>query len=574
MIRLIYKSFLVYSQRENKYFYEEFGDSVNIVYGKNTSGKSTLFQLLNYTFGINDEKNKLKEILDLDISCRLDCDIIVGKQKIDFIIIRKNDKILIKYGDKPFESFDGIDGNNSFEHNRLKEYIRNLFNFTLYLEQKGEYKAASIETIFLPYYIPQDVGWIMIRKSFKGLEFYKNFKYDFLDYYLGITNDFDRKEKIELEKELKEIQANIEFYQSIETNSTNLLVSKFIDEKFEGKSKEYIDKNKNKKEQLIKHEKEYVLKCNELAYLKERRSILQRIKKNTEQQNPDTNGKCPTCNRSLEYSIEKAYEYYQDFNDTTNEIGRIDKKIKKLQRDIDKLEKVINESHQALKQEYEVLKQYSEEKITYDKWLEYKIDAQIVDKLNTTVAKLNKELQGKRKILDIFKTDEEIKEERTEKEKEFFKIFQDYTKKLNVKDFFDDERFRNLYRMSVFPKQGVELHKTILAYNFAFNRITQNTGVHRLPLVLDAIFKEDIDQDNKNEIINFISNYKPTDTQMFISIAESENEDNIKNYNELYFNGKAHLICIGEKKKERAFLSKIISQVDIIDDTNKILYEY
>ena len=57
-----------------------------------------------------------------------------------------------------------------------------------------------METMFLPYYVSQDVGWVYLRKSFSNLNFYKNFKEDFLDYYLGIENVIDREEKKETGK--------------------------------------------------------------------------------------------------------------------------------------------------------------------------------------------------------------------------------------------------------------------------------------------------------------------------------------------------------------------------------------
>ncbi|PHN95714.1 AAA family ATPase, partial [Tenacibaculum discolor] len=44
MSNLILKSLLVYSPDEDKGFYTEFSDAVNIVHGRNTSGKSTLIQ--------------------------------------------------------------------------------------------------------------------------------------------------------------------------------------------------------------------------------------------------------------------------------------------------------------------------------------------------------------------------------------------------------------------------------------------------------------------------------------------------------------------------------------------------
>ena len=40
--------------------------------------------------------------------------------------------------------------------------------------------------------------------------------------------------------------------------------------------------------------------------------------------------------------------------------------------------------------------------------------------------------------------------------------------------------------MGIFPKQGVELLKTMLAYYFAFNKVIEETEyVHRFPFLLE-----------------------------------------------------------------------------------------
>jgi AAA15 family ATPase/GTPase len=45
-----YKSFFAYSESQNKCFYTSFEPNLNLIYGKNTSGKSTLIQAINYIF--------------------------------------------------------------------------------------------------------------------------------------------------------------------------------------------------------------------------------------------------------------------------------------------------------------------------------------------------------------------------------------------------------------------------------------------------------------------------------------------------------------------------------------------
>lgn len=197
-----YNNFFAYSNKSRKYFNTNFSDGVNIVHGKNTSGKSTFLQSLLYTFGINDEKRKLEELLSESVIFRID--FTLKKEQVQKIsIVRDGEIISIKIDDNIPQKFIGISGNNSREHVKLKEFLSDLFGFNLYLEYEGEYKLASLEAMFLPYYIAQDVGWVYRHKSFRGLDFVRNFKADFFDYFLGIVNNFNRLEKARLDGEKK-----------------------------------------------------------------------------------------------------------------------------------------------------------------------------------------------------------------------------------------------------------------------------------------------------------------------------------------------------------------------------------
>jgi len=120
----------------------------------------------------------------------------------------------------------------------------------------------------------------------------------------------------------------------------------------------------------------------------------------------------------------------------------------------------------------------------------------------------------------------------------------------------DEDRHSKLYKISSFPSQGVELHKTVLGYHFAFNHlISQTSGIHQFPFLLDAVFKEDIDSENKERIIKFIADKTPKETQLFFSVANTQKTENdINAYNSSFFNGEAKLICMGESKRERSFL--------------------
>ena len=103
----------------------------------------------------------------------------------------------------------------------------------------------------------------------------------------------------------------------------------------------------------------------------------------------------------------------------------------------------------------------------------------------------------------------------------------------------------------------------MIAYHFALNKLISETkGIHRFPFILDAIMKEDIDEDNRAKIFSFLNEFTPNDTQMIFSVSESaldlENDNkttnNINFANNKYFSGKCKIIQIGDGISERSLL--------------------
>src|SRR5690606_20914841 len=119
---LYINSILVYSEENNKFFYTEFKDKLNVIYGKNTAGKSTLIQLILFAFGINDNKIKLAEILAEQIFVRLDCTIRNQQEEKNYVFIRQDETLLIKDDNEKVLRFNGISSDNSAEHVKLKKY--------------------------------------------------------------------------------------------------------------------------------------------------------------------------------------------------------------------------------------------------------------------------------------------------------------------------------------------------------------------------------------------------------------------------------------------------------------------
>lgn len=551
-----YEKFFVYSSLNNKYFYTEFNDGINLIYGKNTSGKSTLIQAIHYTFGINDEKHKLKEILDEKVLFRLDFLLIDKKYSEKISIIRDNDVLIIKRENYSIKKFIGINSNNSYEHKLLKIYLAKLLGSTLYLQSTDGFKPASIEAMFLPYYVAQDVGWIARHKSFRDLDFIKNFKNDFFDYYLGITDVYDREEKERLINKKRSLNNEISTLEETETKDKEFQLAKLLDEQYINITNNYLEKFKIDKDNLITFEKDHIELCNKLSFKEKQIRLLSKVKSSLQKQQPGID-KCPTCNQYFSGNLEDIYEYHQNKNDTEQQINNIKEELKKIKSKIDSIQGKTKDLKDIISKNYSILSLYKIDNLTLGSWIDNKVNIKLSEKILSRVVSKKMELNNILKELKKFKTDDQINIERNNSSNQFRILFKKYLAELGVKTL-SEQKYYLLYQMPTFlPKQGVELLKTMLAYNFAFIKLISNTEyVHKLPLMLDAIFKEDVDTSNRNNILEFIYNNKSISHQMIITIADSEiNSIKVTDYNKQYFKNTANLILISEIK-ERAFLSE------------------
>lgn len=567
-----FNRFFIYSEENNKYFFSEFKNKINLIYGKNTSGKSTLIQLILYSFGINDNKIKLAEILSEEIFVRLDFTVTRGNREDSYTFVRVDETLIIQENGNKVVRFNGIGSDHSQEHVKLKSYLSDLFSFTLELESNTGITAGPIEAMFLPYYISQDVGWVYLRKSFSNLNFYKKFKEDFLDYYLGIENATDRQNKRKIENEIKNLQQKINFYIDFEKNNKDFELSKTLDDSMSGKVNELLEKISLRKNEILSVEKKYVTESNKLSFLTQRLSVVSKVKRNHKSQVPGHDN-CPTCSQILPKSIENIYGFFQEENDSMSLFGELKEKIKKSQSKINSLSKKLAALRAANGHDHNVFNKYSENNITAESYIGNKANIHLHNNLVENVGKLNIELAAKRTDLAEYKTDQEIYIERAKKEQIFKDIFLENNIKLKLPDL-SEERFYKLYDISSFPFQGVELHLTVLSYHFAFNYLISKThSTHRLPFILDSIFKEDIEGGNKELILKFINSRFPNDTQTIISIADDKNIDSkIDHYHKTIFKENVHLICIGKGTKERALLCNYDNSQDrLIAETYEII---
>lgn len=579
MVNLVFKRLLVYSTIQSKGFYSEFSDSVNIIHGRNTSGKSTLIQSLIYALGINDSKENLNDINDDDVFFRLDCTLKKDEKDINLVFVRSSEMIVIKEGSKPPIRFDGINSNNSKEYKKYKEYFSKLINFTLLLQYKSELTSAPLEAALLPYYVSQSVGWVSIRESIGNFRFYKDFKLDYLDYYCGIENSQDRINKYNLEKEKKELEFEFKILSSYEDEKEELQLSKLLDNKLKGEINSYLNKFQELNTELSKKEAEHTQLCNKLSMLRGRQKVLNHILKNTKHQKPKIDN-CPVCQQTLLGNLKDTYIYNQDINNTQKELKDTKNKIKSIISKLNSAEDFISKHRTIIEKKYSILKNSNNWDATFDSWLEHHAYLKMAQNIQEQKYSCSKKIYEIKASLEKFKSDHDINSEREKKEKEFLSIFRQKVSALGAK-LPKEFKYRDLYSLTVFPNQGVELHKLLMAYNFSFyEMIKKDSNIHSFPFLLDAIFKEDIDLESRATILKFLSKEAPLGGQIFFSTAEYKNSEDdtssalfkpklIKNN---YFSPDTKLICIGDGKTERTFLSGLsLYNDDIIEETIDLL---
>ena len=574
----------VSSELHNLCFYDEFSSGANIISGRNTSGKSSLIQSLLFTFGVNDIAENLDEILDYHPTFRVDFTKTFDGVEEEYTIIRERKSIYVKEPNGKVVPFHGIDADNSAEHVKLKDYIRGLVDFTLFLEQKGELKSAPLESMFLPYYISQSVGWVYLRESFANLQYYRGFKDDYLDYYLGINNNFDRVEHRNLTQKKDHLTADIKNLRRY-SKKAEFQFSNLIDETCGEQAEEYIESYIKKSDSLEEERNKYILLCNELSLLQNHHKILKRTKKNIKQQSYNDVDRCPACTQVLSYSLEGLYSHYQKYNDTAELESHIADKLTDKKSKMHSSNKKTLTIRKEISDSYGVLLDRNVDGVTFKQWIANKGNITLFKKMQKDIDISEGELEDVKTSLNSMATEKETVTERFRKEKIFREIFTNYMSQLELKPL-TDSRYLDLYRIHSFPRQGVELHKTVMAYHFALNAlIAKSKRAHRLPFLLDSILKEDIDETNLKIILSFVGSNLPDDTQTFVSISEhvkdeAEDEESVipieklrvKDVMDTYFPTNTKLFYIGSGKIERGFLSQSLENyneihMDTIDIT-------
>ncbi|MEH6949704.1 hypothetical protein V7068_22215, partial [Bacillus sp. JJ634] len=325
---------IVISDTEKASIELNFYDGLNIIAGKNTTGKSSLLKSLFYTFGgevkfDGDWKKLEKRVL-----------VFFSFKNNNYIIERKKNKYFIFSCNKEFKIESGIE----LSFTELSEFFMGLLQINMsWLDKSGKSVPVSLPHIMAFSYIDQDTGWQEFGKSFKRLDYVLKWKDKLIKYIVGYQNDeyFKVKKDIEakglLMKELnKKYATNKEFLTAVVSS----LDSDLEPPTFEDNDK-LINEIKNT-ERKISHFKELNASLRNNLY--DKQLLLRALKRNSHEiaedhkfsANLDENIICPVCGVEHHNDIFARADLIKDIQISNDMIIALKDEINKIEEEIQK----------------------------------------------------------------------------------------------------------------------------------------------------------------------------------------------------------------------------------------------
>lgn len=551
---MIIKSIEVSNWRKINSLKLDFYPHINIVYGKNEAGKSTILEAIYFAF-FEDYSSKKKEIkniqpIDRDVSPIVKLSFSLKNNK-DYTIEKK----FLDDGYAKLKESATIISENKNVNNRLlallglnEKYIS--FVDLLWIRQGTIFDLINDKNINLPVDIIKGIlQEEFIKKNKDNEEFYNNIKKELEKYLTEKKSDFKKDsplikledEKSKIEKELEDINSKIKNLNSL-TEDIKILEGEIIKMREDLEEKKgYIEKLRNKYKKISDFEKikiEYnnlnrdfnTLRDNKdkiennmknLENYKREKDLLLKDKKillkNRLNKYNEINGEIERINKSLNDYIKIEKENIKEVKDKIRENDIIKAKLDSSKINVD-IEPLNNKLSFHIKKDKEEEKEYNIEKFTT-------IDA---NKLITIKTKdFNMIIRGPLNEEDF---DENIKKLQDNLEK-IDLIF----KKYNVENIEGLENNFNLRKELADKKDRLEIDLKNYDYE---NLVKEHNELSFIDINGHIPLNNDLNIINKNltekesyitKCETNINNLKSTNTNILLNLSEEEFKNNFYN---------------------------------------------
>ena len=534
MKKLVFKQIWILSKAEKAGINLKLTSGVNFLTGENDVGKSTLIKSLYHCLGAdtpqlnNSVWKKANPVYCVNIEIGGEEYFIVRDERY-FGVFDSNKKLISRH--------KGISTDTGIAH-----FINPLLNFDIQLERhaNSQLGLAGPSYYFLPFYIDQDEGWSTTWSSFTGLQQFKGYRKNMIEFHLGVRPQsyYDAKKRdLELHEKLADIEKERISMQGARDSVRRRKERVQVDldpQAFRAEMEEAVDRYNDvyaKQQAVLIRLKDLRNRRNtidtELDLL--RRAIAELEADYEYAESPDTPDiiDCPTCGTEFANSFVERFGILDDIDHCR---ALVDQWLKKRAEASEQLGAIEDEYTQvsAKLSDVEAIMHRTKENVTLAELIASEGMKEMVKSLNTDIDLF---IEKEQKVGAEIKTNaEDLKLDGKQKKKiiEFYKArMKEHLNALNVGVLSEDD-YKSLEKQIKNNALGSDLPRSLLAQYYAFLHTMQKFNNFVLcPMLIDSPFQQEQDPTNKTAIMDFILSKRLSDQQLIVAtISIDEFQDN------------------------------------------------
>lgn len=500
-----------------------------VVAGGNESGKSCILKSLYYTLGASVYPFANKWVEGRVISM-----LKFAIDGVDLKAIRMGNDIYVFNPDNSL-SFHEKD------KTRIASKLGNLLGINIqFKDSKGKDRTFSTGYMFMPFYIDQDKGWDQPLNSFTGLSGIGG-KYNALLYHTGIIDDEfyvykSRMEAAENKKKdvVNEISGSYRFKKEVMKRFVKYEILPFTVEDFNNGIQDVLkrlsDLKTKQKKTLQELEKLYSIKYSYQFNIDQLKDNINEINKDFKYAlKSESEICCPMCGATVENDVFARFKMLDDKDRCKDLLIDNNIKLDEIKDKISEKEKISSDIREEINELQKKINLQNEQ-VSLNEMFEAKLKEYVESVVDQTVTKLLEE-QHRLEAIIIENRDSIKRLQKNDKKSEVEKDFDKYVKNSLRKFGVIGDGSKKYDFGGRIKTTGSNVVKNVIAYSYAYLYVMQKYNCPLFaPIVIDEPKQKGIDDNGFVSIINSIINDRPKDSQLILSVTDSELSDIITNY--------------------------------------------
>jgi hypothetical protein len=338
---LTIRKIIIISKTEESSIEVPLTKGLNIIIGKNKTGKSSIIKTIFHSLGceikFDDDWEKLNKRSIISFS--------IGSS---YFLVERSDKTYTLYASS--EDLSAVSYIGSYTYSEFSTKFLELFDIHVtWITKNGDDKPVAPPYIFAFQYIDQDNGWHSIAKSFDRLSYVANWDKQIIKYIVGYQNEEYFRLRKELEKYrilIKEIESKIK---TVEEFVSNILARERQNDPFAHDTNtldDTFEKSKQILEQLTLLEKERISMSDQISQMQneeyEKKLVVEALNRYSEELVDDhtyASGlediiTCPFCGVVHLNELAEKSELIKDVQTASNILSSATNDLEVLQREI------------------------------------------------------------------------------------------------------------------------------------------------------------------------------------------------------------------------------------------------